>query len=260
MGLKKTVGNFLKISFLYGFALFVVIIFAGCSESEKINESVFLIKTPSMEITSFEFSEELDLKRAAYPYNIDENSAEYNEMVIHLVQILSEEMILLSEAVQKGVVVTDEELVRAEIEFKKDYPDDSFDQMLLRNAIPYALWKKRFRRDMIIEKLVEQELVEKIEITSQDIVKFYNKLKVKENPPPPVHKTDKTDISSKADKKVDSETELVSRLRMQKTQEKYEQWIQDLWNQYPIEINKEELKTFMIELEETKGSANETKN
>lgn len=236
--------SFVHCLILLGLTLsLMLVMLSGCGESEKSDTSVFLIKTPALLVTKFEFSEELDLKRAAYPYNIDENPAEYNEMVIHLLKMLSEEMILLNAAIDKGVIITDEELALAETEFKKDYPDDSFDQMLLTNAIPYRLWKKRFKRDMIIDKLVNQELVEKIEITPQDIVKFYNDLKTEQDP------KDTGESSGETDKKFGSEMELVSRLRLQKTQEKYEKWIEDLRDLYPVEINKEELRTFMLELE-----------
>ena len=150
----------------------------GCSEPAKEKAPRFLIKTPLMTITSSEFLEELDLKRAAYPYNIHENPAEYNEMVIHLVRMLSEEIILLSAAAEKSVIVTDQEVEFAEEEFKKDYPDDSFDQILLKNAISYSFWKKRFRKNMIMDKLIDQELKKKIEITSLDIVEFYKKYRI----------------------------------------------------------------------------------
>ncbi|MBU1193895.1 MAG: hypothetical protein KKE62_05565 [Proteobacteria bacterium] len=251
-GLMHIVADIFKNSFFYGFIfLGALVLFSGCSEPEKADKAEFLLKTPAMGVTGFEFSEELDLKRAAYPYNIDEEPAEYNEMVIHLVKILSEELILLTAAADKGVVVTDEELALAEDEFKKDYPEDSFDQMLLTNAIPYRLWKKRFKRDLIIEKLIHQELVEKIEITPQDIVSFYDELKSEA-------RTKKVDDSSddaftETKQNLYSETQLVSRLRMQKTQEKYDAWIQDLQNLYPLEINEEALKKFLIELENNKG-------
>jgi hypothetical protein len=241
-----------KSSLVFGLIVLITLMFAGCSKPKEEKEPVFLMKTPVMMIPSFEFSEELDLKRAAYPYNIDEYPAEYNEMVIHLVKILSEEIILLSAAAVKGIVVTQKDLEIAEAEFKKDYPDNSFDQMLLENAIPYVFWKKRFKRNMIMEKLVEQELSGTIEITSQDLVAFYNELGA-----------GKDKISGDTEESVnivENETELVSRLRLQKTQEKYEVWIQILRDQYPVEINNDELKTFLIALENNRGTENATKN
>ncbi len=215
--------------------------FSGCQEPDVQTEPAVVIHTPLMHIDRLEFAEELDLKRAAYPYNIDENPAEYNEMVIRLVEMLSEELVLLTAALGKGVSVTDHDVDLAEAEFKSDYPEDSFEKMLLENAVPYTLWKKRFKREMIMVKLVEKELTGKIEITPQDLVRYYDELK-------------KSDPDQLQDT---SETVLVDRLRLKKTQEQYDQWIEELWAQYPVEINKDVLKTFLIADEMIRGRKNE---
>ena len=231
--------GFLKKSFIIWIFLYGALCLTGCSEPAKKTVSQYLIKTQVMIITRSDFLEELDLKKAAYPYNIDENPAEYNEMVIHLVKMLSEEIILLSAAVDKGVIVTDQDVDLAEDEFKKDYPEDSFDQLLLKNAISYSFWKRRFKKNMIIDKLIDQELKQKIEITSLDIVEFYKKY----------HRDDAHNTENEADglKKNETEKELIDRLRLQKTQDHYDEWIQQLGNDYPVEINKEELKIFLID-------------
>ncbi len=242
--------SILKKSFIGWIFIYGALSLMGCSESEKATVPQYLIKTPVMIITNSDFLEELDLKRTAYPYNINENSAEYNEMVIHLVKMLSEEIILLSAAADKSVIVTDQDVELAEDEFKKDYPEDSFDQILLKNALSYSFWKKRFKKNMIIDKLIDQELKQKIEITSRDIVEFYKKY----------HRDDAQNTENKAGglKKNATEKELIDRLRLQKTQDHYDEWIQQLGNDYPVEINREELKTFLIDIEKTQGSENAT--
>ena len=241
--------GFLKKSFISWIFLYGTLCLTGCSEPAKETVSQYLIKTQVMIITSSDFLEELDLKKAAYPYNIDENPTEYNEMVIHLVKMLSEEIILLSAAPDKGVIVTDQDVDLAEDEFKKDYPEDSFDQILLKNAISYSFWKKRFKKNMIIDKLIDKELKQKIEITSLDIVDFYKKY----------HRDDAQNTENETDglKRNDTEKELIDRLRLQKTQDNYDEWIQQLGNDYPVEINKEELKTFLIDIGKLKEVKNE---
>lgn len=243
MGFKK--------SFVCWVFICSIVLFTGCSEPEREMAPEFLIKTPSQIISSEDFLEELDLKRAAYPYNIKENPAEYNEMVIYLVKMQSEEIVLLSAAAGKGVTVTDAEVQLAEEEFKKDYPEDSFEQILLKNALSYSFWKKRFRKNLIIDKLIDQELRQKIEITSQDIVAFYNKS---------LADSTKDSEDESALKKIDNENELVSRLRMQKAQDLYDDWIQQLRNDYPVEVNKEKLKTFLIDIGKSEENKNENKN
>jgi rubrerythrin len=172
-------------------------------------------------------------------------------MVIHLATMLSEEMVLLSAAADKGISVTDQETQSAEDEFKTDYPGDSFEQILLKNAISYSFWKKRFEKNMIMEKLIDQDLKKKIELTSQDIVAFYQKNLAHTQGP------DKTAVVLK---KIEDEQELVARLRTQKTQELYSEWISALEKEYPVEINKEKMKTFLIDIEKSKERENETEN
>jgi hypothetical protein len=246
------VTGFLKTGFIGWFLLCNILYFMGCGEPEKEKVPEYLLKTPKMIITRSDFIEELDLKRAAYPYNINENPDEYNEMVMDLIETLSEEIVLLSAAADKGVTVTDQEVQSAEDEFKKDYPEDSFDQILLKNAISYSFWKKRFRNNMIMDKLIDQELKKKVEITSRDIVEFYEKHRIAS--------TRDLDHNTLMLKKIDNEKELVSRLRMQKTQDHYDAWMQQLGKDYPVEINKEELKTFLIDIEKSEGSKNDKEN
>ncbi|SDT98741.1 hypothetical protein [Desulfobacula phenolica] len=244
--------DFLKKIFICWFFVCAALCFTGCSEQEKKAAPEFLIKTPSITLTIGEFSEELDLKRAAYPYNINNNPAEYNEMVIHLVKMLSQEIVLLSAAADKGVTVTDQEVQSAEDEFKKDYPDDSFDQLLLKNAVSYLFWKKRFKKNMIMDKLIDQDLKQKIEITSQDIVGFYQKHSIVD-----IQNSDENALVSN---QIEDEKELVSLLRMQKTQDHYDEWIQALEKDYPVKIDEDKLKTLLIDIEKSEENKNEKDN
>ncbi len=241
--------------FLKNSVIFIVvssILIAGCSNPAEEKPPDFLVKTDFITINSSDFSEELDLKKAAYPYNIDEDPAEYNEMVIHLVKMLSEEIVLLSAAADKGVDITGQELQAAEDEFKKDYPGDSFEQILLKNAISYSFWKKGFKENMIVDKLIDQELKNKIEITSEDIVQFYRDTA-------DTH-TKNNEEDTDGDKTIEDENQLVSRLRMKKTQEYYDEWVQQLRNTYPVTINKEKLKTFLIDVDKSEGRRDAKEN
>ncbi len=224
----------------------------GCGKSEKEVNNSFLIETSLIKISSSEFAEELDLKKAAYPYDIKKNPSEYNEMVIHLVKILSEEIVLLSAAADKQIIVTDQEIDSAEKEFKKDYPEDSFEQILLENAISYPLWKERFKKNMIIEKLIDQELTQKIIITPEDIVEFYTNNNIKT--------TQKSDSNAMVLNKINNEKELITRLRLQMTQENYNKWIQDLYKIYPVEIKKDKLQDFLLNVNKDKEDKNAKEN
>lgn len=179
-----------------------------------------------------EFAQELDLKRAAYPYDLDQNPLEYNGLVLDLVSSFAEELVILSAAKEKGIWVDESELQAAETYFREDYPEESFDKMLLENAISYEFWKKRLEKNLIMEKFIQQELTDKIEITTQDLVAFYTKQR-----------------SQKMDEK-----ELLSKLRLEKSQDSYEDWIMELKKIYPMEINEKILARFLIK--DDKGQTN----
>lgn len=231
--------------FLY---LIACVLIASCSGPEVDIQDDYILKTNIVTITGNDFSEELDLKKAAYPYNIKDTPEAYNQMVIHLVKMLTEEIILLHVAGELGLAVSDSELEQAVTEFKKDYPEDSFDQIMLKNAISYPFWLQRFRKHMLIDKLVNQELKKKVRITPEDILTFYKEHQKSGSTNP----EDTTVINQ-----IQNEKELVARLRMHKTQIKYEEWIQQLSATYPVTINNKKLKEFLMDSKKDKVSENE---
>jgi hypothetical protein len=216
-----------------------VIIFSsfGCTEPPDVSEPDYLIKTGTISLFPEEFAQELDLKLAAYPYDFKKNPMEYNRLVFDLVSILSEESVLLAAAHDSNILVSESELAAKESFYKEDYPEDSFEQMLLENAISYTHWKKNLKNNLIIDKFIQQELKDKIEISSEDVVSFYNR-----------------HLRQDA---VSDEKKLVSHLRLEKSQEFYDEWVLELKNQYPVDINKTALARFLIEIDTNKGQIND---
>ncbi len=214
--------------------IFVSLFISGCSNTEDQDKSeVFILKSQDIIVTTSQFIEELELRKASYVYNIKDYPAEYNDIVLQVVKDLSEEIVLLHIAREKGIIISEEAFKEAEAVFLKDYPNDSFENMLLKNAVEYSFWKKRFIKRLTIDRLIQQELREKIVINTEDVVEFYNKYK----------KEGKPDLS---------EDDLISQLREQKTEEKYSDWLAEAVFKYPVDINKEGLKNFFIGLRETK--------
>ncbi|MCG8619339.1 MAG: hypothetical protein MI802_24220 [Desulfobacterales bacterium] len=214
--------------------LTAAVLLAGCANEAPVPEPRFIIKSGTVVISEVEFAQELDLKLTAYPYDVRSRAGEYNAMVLDLVSTLSEEAVIRAAAAASGITVSAEDLDGAVAEFKNDYPEDSFDQMLLENAIPYEVWKSRLKKDMVVEKMVQRELVDVQEISPDDMVSFYKGLGEKDRTKEPVSL---------------DETSLVEQLRMEKSQASYTEWIQGLTSTYPPEINREALAEFLINLE-----------
>lgn len=211
----------------------------GCKASDGTSEVKvnYVLKSGSIIISPDEFGGELELKKAAYPYDINLKTDEYNELVFNLVNQLSEEIVLREAAVEDGISVSEKEVTEAEKAFKKDFPGNSFQKMLLENAVPYSLWKKRFKIKLLMNRVIEKELKEKIEITSEEIAAYY-KLQKKSG------KFEKQKNDGLRRTGIDGK-ELVTMLRIKKAEEEYPAWIENLTRKFPVKINRKELSKFL---------------
>jgi len=198
----------------------------ACTNTPETADPEFVIKTGSNIVFPEEFAKARDLKLAAYPYDLQKNPEEYNQMIFDLVSVLSEESLLLAAAFDEKILVTRTELLSAVALQREDYPEDSFEQMLLENAISYSYWEKVLKKNLIIDKFIQQELKDKIEILPGDVVSFYNQ-----------------HINQEI---VSDENKLLEHLRLKKSQESYDGWITVLKERYPVDINEKVLTKFLI--------------
>lgn len=214
-----------------------IVIGSGCTDQKKVEEKGCIIKAGTVEISRADFARELEVKQANYAYDIKDRPSEYNAMVLDLVSDLSDEAVLLAAAAAKGIDVCDKALEAAVADFKKDYPEDSFDQMLLERAISYPVWKKRLKKDLVIRKLIMQDLVASQEIHPEDMITFYDRF------------AGQAEARDNNNPKMMDEKELVLKLRMEKSQEVFGEWLQGLQADYPVHIDRPALSTFLINAE-----------
>lgn len=207
---------------------------SGCTDQKKVEQKGCIIKAGTVEISRADFARELEVKQANYPYDIKDRPDEYNAMVMDLVSDLSDEAVLLAAAAAKGIDVCAKELDLAVADFKKDYPEDSFDQMLLERAISYPVWKKRLKKDMVIRKLIMQDLVAFQEIHPEDMIAFYDRF------------AGQNGAQINNNSKMMDEKDLVLRLRMEKSQDVFGEWLKGLQDSYPVNIDRLVLSSFLM--------------
>jgi FKBP-type peptidyl-prolyl cis-trans isomerase (trigger factor) len=206
----------------------------GCSDFEhnqpnQIDE--YFIKVGDRTITVADFNKAFEIAKNAYPHNRIQRPDVIREVRLRLIQQMTEEMILLERADELGITMTDSQVENALKDIKRDYPDNVFQEILLEYAIPYQSWKEGLKTRLLIEKLITQELGDKIEITQDDISKYYEE-----------HlKDDDTSPNVKAVSKDINDT-IIKLLRKEKMEKAYASWIKKLKNKYAIEINKKELE------------------
>ena len=204
----------------------VLLTTAACSQTDSPSpHEAVLIRSDKQTVTRAQFERAFEAARIAYS---DERSVSPRVIAnarLRLLHQMAEELIVNRRAEELGIVLEEAELDGAIEKIKQDYPDDAFDQMLLESAIPYSLWKERLKERLLMEKVVDRELVQSLEITAEDIETYY--------------KAHEKDLAAKteASPETDLERIIVERLRRQKVEAAYPQWMEGLRQRYRVEIN-----------------------
>jgi FKBP-type peptidyl-prolyl cis-trans isomerase (trigger factor) len=137
---------------------------------------------------------------------------------------ITEEMMISAYAADQGIQVNDEDLDKAVAVIKADYPDNTFEETLLENAISFQFWRKQLATRLLVEKVIAKELVLPVQITSEDIAEY-----VKTNYPNGLPEDQNADEFNQ---------KIIKHLRQQKAEVAYKEWIEGLRNRYPVEINR----------------------
>jgi hypothetical protein len=213
------------------FVLSIICLSAGCADFKSNDKDEFFIKVGDSVVTVYEFNRAFEIAKSAYPHSTLKNPADVRDAKLQLFYQMTEEMIIRERAKELGIIVYDSEVEKAVSDIKGDYPDDVFEQTLLENAVSFHSWKEGLKNRLLMEKVVDKELGEHIEINSEDISKYY-----KEH-----YKDDSLTLDSKEVSK-DISASIMKHLRMKKMQDAYKSWIKKLQQRYKIEINKAQLE------------------
>ena len=216
---------------------------AGCSDVEHKQKDEYFIKVGSRTITVADFNKAFEIAKDAYSQDNLQRPDVVREARLRFIQQMTEEMILLQRAEELGITITDSQVEKAIRDIKKDYPDNVFQEILLEYAVPYQSWREGLKTRLIMEKVITQELGDKVEITHDDISKYYEEHS-KDEITPPDEEHSKDDITS-PDVKAESENInniIIKILRKEKMEKAYAAWIKNLKNKYAVEINKKELE------------------
>jgi hypothetical protein len=211
--------------------IFGAIIFFGCSRSNSKNEDTYLIRVGDQVVTVMDFNRAFEIAQTAYPHNVMQNPADYRNAQIRLLNQMTEEMLLLEKARELGIQISEEEVEQTVAQIKADYPDDQFEQTLLEYAVSYDAWRKGIKTRLLLEKLVEKELKDRIVITPDEIARYY-----KEN-----YGRSRFPVESEeAEVNKDLDEMIIEQLRREKKESVYRDWLEEIQKNYTIDINQEQ--------------------
>jgi hypothetical protein len=209
--------------------IWIFLIFLSCwacrDKSPGIDEQ-YLVRVGKETFTVDDFKRSFELLKITYQ---DETSADpetlHDLQARHLKEII-EELILLERAKELQLEITDQELENAVWKIQKDYPDGSFEQLLLEKAICFSYWKESLRIKLLKDRVVFEELEKNITVMNEEIKEFYES------------HFDGTYVSPENEKKaMVLSQEIIRQLRKEKAKEQYPSWIKGLWIRYGVELN-----------------------
>lgn len=214
---------------LFLFTVAFVASFYGCSFTPKDKDKV-LVKVGKKSATVFDYKQALELAKTAYPHNVTQNKAEFRTVQTELLHDIVEELVLQNAAESMGVTITKEAL-KAEVErIKADYPDDSFEQMLIENAIPYDAWEDRLRIQMLMDKVINEALIKNVVVTPEETKEYYNNVYLPEH----------GGVLEEGMTEEKVTKSILENLKRKKAEEAYEEWLGKMQSQYKIDLNKAE--------------------
>jgi len=208
--------------------LLILSILSGCADPEAKRGDEYLIRVGKGITTIDEFKRTFEIVKAAYSHNALKSSAYLREARLSLLNQLVEQMIILERAREQNIGISDSEVEEVIAGIKKDYPEGEFDKTLLEYAISYQSWKEALKNRLLIEKVIAEELEEKVVITPGIISEYYER------------NYDKFFLNSGSKEDSANINEfIIKHLRKEKVEEAYKGWIKELKKNYKIEMNRD---------------------
>ena len=212
----------------------VVLVMGGWGCTPKSSEDDYLIRVGDSMVTVAEFKTLLEAaSEEAFPGDESVNSEALNDLRIRTLNQLTEELIISERAKQIGIQISEAELDQAVQAVKADYPDDTFEKTLLENAVSFSAWKQKMATRMLVDKVIAKELVDKVEITSEDVSAYFQ-----------AHYPQGAPQGESPD---DINKKIVRHLRQQKAEKMYKQWIESLRTMFPADINQKQWNAMVSE-------------
>lgn len=141
----------------------------ACSRDKDAADPVLIsINGRTVTVAQFkaEFAKTLSSEQSLTP----EEKAELERSF--LVQIIDQEL-ALGEAARQKITVTAAEVDAALAEYRQDYPDGTFDEMLKERAITLEQWRKELEQSLLIEKLARQVVYPDVAVSDEEVAAYY---------------------------------------------------------------------------------------
>ncbi|MBI5896821.1 MAG: SurA N-terminal domain-containing protein [Desulfobacterales bacterium] len=138
-------------------ALLVVVmglwVYGGCTRKKA--EEEYLLRVRSLSMSPSEFNQAVKAaSEEAFPGEQNMEPSVLNDLCMRVLTQITEEMMISAYAADQGIQVSNEELDKVVADIKADYPDSTFEETLLENAISLQFWRKQLAARLLVEKVI----------------------------------------------------------------------------------------------------------
>lgn len=125
------------------------------------------------DITEAELSRALTFELSKYGTGAVNDQEKLAKLKRSLLDEMIKNTVLYQRAAKEGLVIPDAELAEHLAQIKSRYTERTFRKLLELKGIDYGEWAEDKRRELMIDKLIRQEVISKIDIGDTDIQKYY---------------------------------------------------------------------------------------
>jgi peptidyl-prolyl cis-trans isomerase SurA len=156
-----------------------VLLLAGLSCSGKQDGADVMARVNGRKISRTEVEKYYNNQTAEAPQQPSQEQAD--SLRLNILRELIDNEILMQRAEKLGLLATDEEINSKLAEIKAPYTQEEFDKRLKARNLTLDDFKRDLRRSITIEKVLNKEVTSKINISDDDITRYYEQHKAEFN-------------------------------------------------------------------------------
>lgn len=155
-------------SLLLATALLATPLLAACRDKKE--PPAVLLRIDGRDITLEQFRRDFDKTLVTEQAVSAEEKAEMERSF--LVQVIDRELVL-AEAERLTVTVAGDEVEAALQAYRRDYPGDQFELMLVEQGLSLEQWRSELERGLLMEKVVRQVAHADITVEEEEVEEYY---------------------------------------------------------------------------------------
>jgi parvulin-like peptidyl-prolyl isomerase len=157
----------------FGYALLLTILAAGCRSTPGSAPEPSATAWAVVDGREISRDEVEKAYRRAAPVGTQPSDEEAMTAKLNLLNEMIVQDLLIAKASELKVVLPEAELDKAFNEAKSNIPNEAFEKELKSRNLTAADMREDLRRNLLAQKVVDQEVTAKVAVTDQDITAFY---------------------------------------------------------------------------------------